>query len=134
MKFDAALIVYYAGLLILIAAIAIMGVSLKKLTSIVKEKKLIWLLPVFAAAVLAVSLASHIYATFTMLPQLSVNINALSQAAVSQDASRLEPLKAAVASLKSGLVFLKGLSFTCFLLASAMLLASTSIYLRWISK
>ena len=134
MKFDAALLVYYAGLLILIAAVAIMGVSLKKLTSIVKEKKLIWLLPVFAAAVLAVSLASHVYATFTMLPQLSTDINALSQAAVSQDAAKLEPLKAAVESLKAGLVFLKALSFTCFLLASAMLLASTSIYLKWISK
>jgi hypothetical protein len=132
MKFD--VVLYEAGLLTLIAAIAIIGVSLRKLTMIVREKKLIWLLPVFAAAVLAVSLASHVYANFTMLPQLSTNINALSQAAVGQDSAKLEPLKAAVASLKAGLVFLKALSFTCFLLASAMLLASTSIYLRWISK
>lgn len=132
MKFD--MILYEAGLLTLIAAIAIIGVSLKKLTLIVREKKLIWLLPVFASAVLAVSLVSHVYANFTMLPQLSSNINALSQAAVLQDSAKLEPLKAAVASLKAGLVFLKALSFTCFLLASAMLLASTSIYLRWISK
>jgi hypothetical protein len=132
MKFD--VVLYEAGLLTLIAAIAIMGVSLKKLTLIVKEKKSIWLLPIFAAAVLAVSLMSHIYANFSVLPKLSSGINAMSQAILSQDVQKLEILKASVSSLKSALEFLKALSFTCFLFASAMLLASTSIYLRWISK
>jgi hypothetical protein len=129
MKLD--VLLYEAGLLTLIAAVVIMGMSLKKLTMIVREKKSIWLLPVFAAAVLAVSLVSHVYANFSVLPKLSADINGLSQALMSGDTQKLDMIKA---SLKSVLVFLKALSFTCFLLASAMLLAGTSIYLRWISK
>jgi hypothetical protein len=127
-------LLYEAGLLTLIAAVVIMGMSLKKLTMIVREKKSIWLLPVFAAAVLAVSLVSHVYANFSVLPKLSADINGLSQALMSGDTQKLDMIKASAASLKSVLVFLKALSFTCFLLASAMLLAGTSIYLRWISK
>ena len=132
MKLD--VLLYEAGLLTLIAAVVIMGMSLKKLTMIVREKKSIWLLPVFAAAVLAVSLVSHVYANFTVLPKLSADINGLSQALLSGNTQKLDMIKASAASLKSSLVFLKALSFTCFLLASGMLLAGTSIYLRWISK
>ena len=132
MKYD--VLLYEAGLLTLIAAIVYMGFTLRKLTQVVKEKKLIWLLPMLAAVVLTGSLAAHAYANFSLLPQLSAKIAEISSQAVIADQARTDAIKVSIQAIKNSLVSLKTLSFGAFLLASALLLTSTSVYIRWISK
>jgi hypothetical protein len=132
MKYDVFL--YEISILILIVAIFYMGFTLRKLLMIVKEKKLIWLLPMGAAAVLAVSLGAHVMANFKLLPELSSLFQQLSQPDVLADQTKSEAIKLAALSLKQSLTLLKTVSFGAFFLASLMLLLSTSVYLRMISK
>lgn len=132
MKYD--VLLYEAGILTLIAAIVYMGLTLKKLTAVVREKKFIWVLPLAAAAVLAISLGAHAYANFTLLPQLSQKIAEISSQAVLSDQAKTDVLKASIQALKTSLTNLKTVSFSAFLLASLLLLTSTSVYIRWISK
>lgn len=132
MKFD--VLLYESGIVILIAAIVYMGLTLKKLTAVVKEKKLIWTLPIAAALILAVSLGAHVVANFKLLPELSVKISEISSSAVMADQTKTETLKMGILALKNSLTALKTVSFSAFLLASILLLVSTAVYIRWISK
>ena len=127
-------LLYESGILLLIAAMIYMGVALFKLTGIVKEKKSIWVMPVFGAAILLVSLLSHIYANFVMLPGLEQNISLLSSDEVLFNAGKLQSVKAVIGGLKTQLLQLKAFSFTCFFLAALLLSISTGIYIKWISK
>ncbi len=132
MKYD--VLLYEAGILTLIAAIVYMGFTLRKLTAVVKEKKLIWLLPMAAATVLAISLGAHIYANFSLLPELSAKITEISSPAVIADQAKTDIIRASIQGFKVSLLNLKTVSFSAFLLASILLLISTSVYIRWISK
>jgi hypothetical protein len=131
---NADIILYESGVLVLVAAVIFMGLALKKLTMIVKENKSIWLLPIAAGAVLAVSLGAHAYASFILLPEMSVKISQMSSADVIANPAKLDAIRPVILALKSQLVGLKAASFTCFFLASLLLLISTSVYIRWISK
>jgi hypothetical protein len=132
MKYD--ILLYEAGILALAAALFYMGIVLRKLTRVVKQEQTIWAMPVIGAAVLAAALASHIYASFMLLPALDVKIQMLSNSGILMDAEKLAAVKAGIAALKSQVVNLKAFSFTCFFAASFFLVVSTGIYLRWISK
>jgi hypothetical protein len=50
------------------------------------------------------------------------------------DQAKTETLKAGILALKNSLTALKTVSFSAFLLASILLLVSTAVYIRWISK
>jgi hypothetical protein len=132
MKYD--IILYEAGMLALIAALFYMGLVLYKLTTVVKQKQGIWILPVLGAIVLAAALAAHAYASFMLFPALGEKIKLLSNNGILQDAGSLAAVKAGIAALRAQVMNLKAVSFACFFIASLFLAVSTAVYIRWISR
>lgn len=128
------ILLYETGVVVLAAAMIYMGVVLKKLTTVVNKRQGIWVLPVIGAAVLLLSLAAHIYASFVIFPALEGQIKLFSTDDVLFNAEKLAGVKAAISILKQQAVSLKAFSFTCFLAAAAMLAAATAVYIRWISR
>jgi len=93
------------------------------------EKRSIWIFPVVAAVILFVSLVTHIYASFVLLPGLEQSMLSAEQATKAQE------IKQAINSIyKKHLVHLKAFSFLYFLTASILLAVSAGIYMRWITK
>ena len=127
-------LIFEAGVLLLAAAMVYLGIALSRLTEIVKKKEKIWVFPVLAAFVLLVSLVSHAYASYSLLPAMNTKITAMTSQEVLLDKVKLETVKAEAALIRQQLVALKAFSFTCFLLSALMLLASTAVYIRWISR
>jgi hypothetical protein len=132
MRYD--IFLFEAGIVVLSAALFYMGIVLRKLTGIVKEKQAIWIMPVIAGAVLLVSLASHAYANFALFPAVEAKIKLLSSDGALLSADKLLAVKAGIAAIKEQVMNLKIISFSCFFLASLLLSISTAIYMKWISK
>ncbi len=132
MKAD--ILLYEAGIVVLIVAIIAMAFVLRKLTMIVKQKQSIWLLPVAAALLLAAALGFHAYASFKLLPDMGAKISMMSSQEALLDAVKMDEVKASAQAMKTQMINLKAASFTCFFAAALMLLISTAVYIRWISK
>ncbi|MBP7793187.1 MAG: hypothetical protein KA120_09035 [Candidatus Goldbacteria bacterium] len=132
MKYD--VILYEIAVLLLIITCIYCGIILYKLTLIIKEKSHIWLLPVFAAVVLLITLLSHIYANFILMPQLTGSIEFLTSKDGLMDEKIFESTGQVIENLKMVLIQLRAFSFTSFLIAAVLLTFSGSIYIRKISK
>lgn len=132
MNYDALL--YESALLILAIAAFVMAFVLVKLTEVAGRKQGLWIMPVLAGIAVIAAAGAHVYASYSVIPELSSAINKMSSSEVLLDAAKSTELKAAAETVKKHLVDIKVISFSLFLLASVLLLLSTSIYLRWISK
>jgi len=131
---DYTFLLYEAGILIIVIALFLVGVVLLKLTRIINEKKKIWILPMIAAIFMLVSLAAHFYASVVIMPSLDKKIASLSSQEILLNADKLTAVKAAINITKTGMINMKLFSFSCFLLASLLLVAATGVYIKWISK
>lgn len=125
---------YGASVVILALSLFYMAVSMKKLTEVIREKSLIWLLPGGAGVVMLASLAFYAHAVLYGVPALESAISALSDTAVLTDKLRLEKQKTAIESAKNIVLLLKAASFTCFFVSAALLVTANVIYIRKISK
>lgn len=132
MKWD--IILYEISILLLIIICIYCGIVLHKLTSVIKEKNYIWILPVISSAFLLLSLLSHIYASFILMPELSKAIETLTSNAGLTDEKLFASAKSAIDNIKLVLVQLRAFSFTAFLIAAVLLATSSIIYIRKISK
>ncbi|HDT14779.1 MAG TPA: hypothetical protein ENN55_01070 [Firmicutes bacterium] len=132
MEYDA--LIYQAAAALLAGALFYMAVCLKKLTVIAGKSQGIWIMPAAASVITAGALFIHIYASYVLLPALGGQINLFSSEEVIFDAEKLEAVRVKIAEIQSALLFLKTLSFSGFAAASALALAATGIYLRWISR
>ena len=127
-------LVYVGAVLVLSLSLFAMSSALKKLTAVIKEKSAIWILPAAAGAVLAVSLAAYAQAVFAGIPGLEKAMSEMLSDAVLFDKALLESHKAKVSSLREGVLMLKAVSFSCFLLSALLLTAANAAYIRMISK
>ncbi|MCE5299795.1 MAG: hypothetical protein LLG37_02840 [Spirochaetia bacterium] len=132
MKYD--VLLYQSGLIVLMAAVIWNAVVIFKLSAVIKQNKPIWILPAFAAVLLAAAFCFHAYASYSLLPQMTELINRMASSDVMLDPARLGTLKIQMAQVKDALIWLKMASFTAFGVAALMLLMSNLIYLKWISK
>jgi len=132
MNYDA--LIYESAFLILAISGFAMAVVLFKLTSVAGRKQGLWILPVLAAIAVLTAGGVHVYANYNLLPKLSVTMNTMSTSGVLFDAVKSAEVKANVVAIQKHLSGIKVLSFSLFLIASILLLLSTSIYLRWISQ
>jgi Na+-translocating ferredoxin:NAD+ oxidoreductase RnfE subunit len=132
MKYD--VVIYELGVVLIIAASIYVGVALRKLAAIVKQNENIWILPVISAVVMVVALIMHAYTSFSLLPQLGEKIQMLSSEEVLMSSEKLNAVKASMDMIKDIILQLKAFSFTCFFVASLLLLISTGTYIKWISK
>ena len=132
MKWD--IILYEIATLLLMITCIYSGIVLYNLTSVIKEKSYIWTLPVISSAFLFLSLLSHIYASFILMPELSKAIETLTSNAGLADEKLFASAKSAIYNIKLVLVQLRAFSFTAFLIAAVLLATSSIIYIRKISK
>ncbi len=131
---DYTFLLYEAGILVIIIALSLVGLVLFKLTRIINEKKKIWILPIVAAVFMFVSLAAHFYASAVLMPSLDKKISSLSSQEILMNADKLTAVKAAINITKASMMNMKLFSFSCFLLASLLLVVATGVYIKWISK
>ena len=122
------------GIVTLAAALFYMGVVLRKLTGVVKEKQGIWILPVIAGIILLVSLASHAYASFVLFPAVEAQIKLLSSNDIIMHADKLLAVKTVISAVQARVMNMKIISFICFFTASLLLSISTAVYMKWISR
>jgi len=131
---DYTFLLYEAGIIVIIIALSLMGVVLYKLTRIIKENKKIWILPLIAAVFMLVSLGAHFYASAVLMPSLDKKIASLSSQEILVNADKSTAIKDAINTTRAGMMNMKIFSFSCFLLASFMLVLATGVYIKWISK
>ncbi len=132
MKYDA--ILYEAGVFLLIISCIYCAIVLYKLTKIIKEKSNIWILPVFASVILLFALLSHIYGNFILMPQLQNSIDILTSEKGIMDEKIYNSTKQVIEKIKIILMQLRAFSFTSFSIAAILLIFSSSLYIRKISK
>ncbi|HDT15749.1 MAG TPA: hypothetical protein ENN55_06020 [Firmicutes bacterium] len=132
MKIEAFL--FELGVLFLALASVYAGIVLYRMSRIIKEKKPIWIMPLIAALMLIISLISHAYAAFVLIPSLGENIKMLGSSDLVMDPAGFEMVNTVIAGIKMQLLQLKAFSFLCFLAASVLFAFSTAVYMRWISK
>lgn len=125
---------YESAVLVLAVALLYMGLALKNLTKVVKEKRIIWIFPLVSVVILLCSLALHAYAGFVLIPGLEELIQSLSSDEVIFDSQKLENIRLEISEGKETILKIKAVSFSCFFLAALFLLIPNWIYMKMISR
>ena len=116
------------------AALFYMGLTLRNLTKVVREKKIIWVFPLVSVVILFVSLGLHAYANFVLIPGMEEMIQALSSDEVIFDSQKMEIIKSNISKGRETILAIKAVSFTCFLIAALFLIIPNIVYMRWITR
>ncbi len=98
---------YESAVLVLAVALLYMGLALKNLTKVVKEKRIIWIFPLVSVVILLCSLALHAYAGFVLIPGLEELIQSLSSDEVIFDSQKLENIRLEISEGKETILKIK---------------------------